>query len=97
MVVPLEQGKIALQQYNCSSCDVIPDVTTAANHVGPPLTNLASQSFIAGILENTDSNLAARIRFPQRIDPGSAMPDLGVSALHADQMVEYLKSISNKH
>jgi mono/diheme cytochrome c family protein len=89
----VEQGHIALQQYNCSSCHSIPGVTAAGNHVGPPLGGITERAFIAGILKNTDENLVRWIRFPRKIDPKSAMPSLGVTEVHARQMVAYFKSM----
>jgi mono/diheme cytochrome c family protein len=88
----VEQGHIALQQYNCSSCHSIPGVTAAGNHVGPPLGGITERAFIAGLLKNTDENLVRWIRFPRKVDPDSAMPNLGVTEVHARQMVAYFRS-----
>jgi mono/diheme cytochrome c family protein/cytochrome c2 len=92
----LEYGRVALQQYNCASCHEIPGLTSAHNHVGPPLGGIAERSFIAGVLANTDENLVRWIRFPRQIDPDSAMPNLGVTERHARQMVVYLKTAGLK-
>jgi mono/diheme cytochrome c family protein len=90
---PIEYGRVALQQYNCAACHQIPGVTSADNHVGPPLAGVAKRAFIAGVLANTDENLIRFIRFPQEVDPKSAMPNLGVSEFHARLMVLYLRSL----
>lgn len=92
---PVERGRIALQQYNCSSCHEIPGITAANNHVGPPLGGITGRSFIAGLLENTDENLIRWIRFPHEIDPKSAMPDLGVTEEHARYMIAYFQSLED--
>jgi mono/diheme cytochrome c family protein/cytochrome c2 len=89
----IEQGKIALQQYNCPSCHVIAGITAAYNHVGPPLTGIRERAFIAGILKNSDQNLIRWIQRPQAFDEDSTMPDLGVTDTHAIQMVAYLNSL----
>src|SRR5690606_18814216 len=76
----IRRGRMALQQYNCSSCHDIAGVTAATNHVGPPITHITRRSFIAGLLPMTDENLAYWIRFPDKVDPKTTMPDLGVTA-----------------
>ena len=48
--------------------------------VGPNLANVGARSYIAaGLLKNTDENLAQWIRDPQGIKNGVLMPNLGVS------------------
>lgn len=89
-----EQGRIALSQYACTSCHVIPGVTGGDIHVGPPLNGWARRQWIAGELPNTRANLIAWLRHPQRIDPLTAMPDLGVTQQHAENMAAYLGSLN---
>lgn len=90
------RGLNALRQYNCSSCHIIPGISAARNHVGPPLGGITRRAYIAGILKNTDENLIRWIRFPHRIDTDSAMPDLRVSEKHAREMLAYFYSIDRK-
>lgn len=85
-------GRVALQQYACVSCHRIPGATAATNDVGPPLGGLKERAFIAGVLPNTREDLVRWIRFPQQVDPKSAMPNLGVTEAHAQAMVDYLYS-----
>ena len=61
--------------------------------VGPPLGNLSDRSIIGGRLPNTPDNLSHWIQDPQGVDPGNAMPDLGVSAGDARDMAAYLYSL----
>lgn len=61
--------------------------------VGPPRAGFASGQLIAGRIANTHANLVAWIRHPQRIDPLTAMPDLGVTPEHAEQMTAYLATL----
>lgn len=91
---PVNRGRLALQQYNCSSCHEIPGVVAARNQVGPPLGNVTERAFVAGVLPNTDENLVRWIRFPREIAPDTTMPNLNVSEAHAWQMVAYFRSIS---
>jgi mono/diheme cytochrome c family protein len=85
-----QRGKHALEQYACATCHEIPGVTGATVPVGPSLRKLASRSYVAGVLPNTPDNLVRWIREPQAVKPGTAMPDLGVSARDARDMAAFL-------
>lgn len=91
----MQRGLNALRQYNRSSCHIIPGISAARSHVGPPLGGITRRAYIAGLLKDTDENLIQRIRFPQQVDTDSAMPDLGVSEKHAREMVAYFYSVDN--
>jgi cytochrome c2 len=84
------RGKVALGQYGCRACHMIPGVTGSKVYVGRPLEDLAKRRFIAGTLPNDQANLVRWIRDPQAIDPGTAMPKLGVSERDALDMSAYL-------
>ena len=56
----------------------------------PPLDRFYQRSYIAGRLSNTSENLSKWIQSPQEIDPGNAMPDLGVTADEAKDIAAYL-------
>lgn len=83
-------GRVALQTYGCHSCHTIPAVAGANSLVGPPLTAWAERSYIAGKLPNEPAHLVQWIRFPQAIEPGTAMPNLGVTEEDALHMAAYL-------
>lgn len=89
----VERGRVALRQYACSTCHVIPGVAGAESLVGPPLNGVARRHFLGGRLPNTPDNLVRWIRSPQTFEPLSAMPDLGVSEPHARDMAAYLYSL----
>ena len=61
--------------------------------VGPPLTQFARRSYIAGMLPNTEANLQHWIRDPQAVVPGNAMPDMGVTARDAADITAYLYTL----
>lgn len=84
------RGRVALAQYACHACHIIPGVTGAAVYVGRPLKGLAERKFIAGKLPNTQQNLVLWIRNPQQVDPGTAMPMQGVTEQDALDMSAYL-------
>lgn len=89
----VENGKLLLRQFACGACHTIPGVAGAQGRIGPPLEGIASQVYLAGVLPNTPQNMAAFIRSPQRFDPRTAMPDMGVREAHARDMVAYLSEL----
>jgi mono/diheme cytochrome c family protein len=91
-----ERGKRALEQYACATCHEIPGVTGATVPVGPSLKKLARRSYIAGVLPNTGDNLIRWLRSPQAVKPGTAMPDLGVTARDARDMAAFLGENSRR-
>lgn len=87
------RGRAVIAQYACRACHLIPGVTGADVHVGPPLGGLARRTTIAGKLPNTIDRLEDWIRFPHRVDPASAMPDMGVSENDARDIAAYLMTL----
>jgi cytochrome c len=83
-------GRRLIANYGCGSCHTIPYVPGANSMAGPPLNCFYQRSYIAGRLPNTRENLIKWIRHPQQIEPGTAMPDLGVSEQEAGDIVAYL-------
>jgi cytochrome c1 len=51
---------------------------------------LGRRQVLVGRLPLTADNLVRWIRDPKGVDPGTAMPDMGVSEAHARLMAEYL-------
>ncbi|MCU1344469.1 MAG: Cytochrome c class [Acidimicrobiia bacterium] len=88
-----QQGRTLLANVGCGACHTIPGVTGANALVGPPLNHFGSRSFVAGQLSNTPDNLTRWIMHPQQVEPGTAMPDLGVTEDQARDMVAYLESL----
>lgn len=86
-------GKALLESYGCGSCHVISGIRTAKGMVGPPLFFYSRRTIIAGELPNTPDNLIRWIENPPAIEPGTAMPDLGVSDSQARDMAAYLYTL----
>jgi cytochrome c2 len=84
------RGRVLLQRYGCGYCHTIPGVEDARGNVGPPLDDVGRRVYLAGSLPNTPQQMAQWIRFPQSYRPGTAMPDLHVSAEDARDMVAHL-------
>jgi mono/diheme cytochrome c family protein len=87
------RGHAALSQYGCNGCHRIPGVTGAEVHVGPPLAGIARRQLIAGRIANTTDNMTLWLREPQRVDPETTMPDLGVTERDARDMAAYLATL----
>ena len=87
------RGLEFIQRYGCGSCHVIPKVEHTRGQVGPPLEGIAKRSYLGGVLPNTPENMMLWIRHPQKVDPRTAMPDLGVSEPEARDMTAYLYTL----
>jgi hypothetical protein len=72
---------------------VIPGVTSSAPQVGPPLEGIANRRLIAGTLANTPDNLALWLMQTQKVKPGTAMPELGVTPEDARDMAGFLGTL----
>lgn len=88
-----DQGQALIETLGCGSCHVIPGILNAHGQVGPPLTQMARRQYIAGMLRNKPENMVQWLRSPQRIVPGNAMPDLGISEHDGRQIAAYLATL----
>jgi cytochrome c2 len=88
-----DRGRAALRAYGCDACHSIPGIRSAQADVGPPLVDFAYRQFIAGELPNSATNLVHWIRFPQEVEPGTAMPNLGVTEQDALDIAAYLATL----
>lgn len=93
----LREGRIALQQYNCTGCHNIPEIIAPVTHLGPPLKGIRDQTFLAGVLPMNPHTLEEWILRPEDFKPGTLMPNLNVTRQHAQLMVEYLFSDEVNH
>jgi cytochrome c len=83
-------GRGLIARYGCGACHLIPGVPGADSMAAPPLDHFYERTYIAGRLPNTEENLLTWIQAPQQIEPGTAMPDLGVTQDEARDMAAYL-------
>jgi cytochrome c2 len=88
-----DAGKAAIERVGCGSCHVIPGVEGADGMVGPPLDHIGSRQYLAGMLHNTPDSMITWLSHPQRIVPGNAMPDMGLSATEARNIAAYLETL----
>lgn len=88
-----DRGAQLIARYGCGSCHTIPGIDRADGLVGPPLTRFGARSYIAGELPNNADNLQRWISNPQAVEPGTAMPNLGVDAIDAQDIAAYLYTL----
>lgn len=88
------RGANLITSYGCATCHVVPGVRGADGLVGPPLTSFRRRQYIAGELSNTPEHLIEWIRFPQSVEHGTAMPDLGVTETDARDIAAYLYTLN---
>jgi cytochrome c len=88
-----DRGKAAIATYGCGSCHTIPGIRSAKGMVGPPLLYWSRRTFIAGEVPNTPDFLIRWIEVPQAIEPGTAMPNLGVPEGDARDIAAYLYTL----
>ena len=86
-------GAALIVKLGCGSCHTIPGIVDASGMVGPPLDHIASRQYLAGVLRNTPDNMVQWLRFPQKIVPGNAMPDLAISEDDAKRIGAYLATL----
>lgn len=84
------RGKLAFAKYGCGGCHTLAGLPQAHGSVGPPLDGVGARAIIAGKLENKPDNLEQWIQNPQKITPGTAMPNLGVTPNDARDLAALL-------
>ena len=86
-------GERSFLAAGCGNCHAIRG-TAAKGDMGPDLTHLELRSTLAALtLTNTLANLAHWIREPQRVKPGSGMPDLRLSEATWASITSYLTTL----
>lgn len=86
-------GRQLIESYGCGSCHTIPGIYTARGVVGPPLFFFGRRTMIAGELPNTPDNLVRWLVNPKAVEPGTAMPNLGLSQQQAQDIAAYLYTL----
>jgi cytochrome c len=87
------RGKQQIVAYGCGSCHIVPGIPGAKGLLGPPLNRFASRAYIAGEVPNNGQFLTQWIAVPQSIEPGTVMPNLGVSEAKARDIAAYLYTL----
>ena len=84
------RGARLMAARGCAACHDIPGIRPSGAQVGPSLEGLATRPFLAGQIRNRPDHLIAWITDPKGIEPGTAMPDLGITEGEARDMATYL-------
>ena len=84
-----EHGKKAIGKYGCAACHTIDGISSEAM-VGPPLTRMASRSYLAGSMQNNAANLIHFIQHPRAVHNDTAMPEIGLTDEEARDIAAYL-------
>lgn len=90
-----DQGKTVIGQKGCGACHAIPGIPGANGAVGPSLAGVAGRTKIAGgaVDNNGPDDLKNWIMNPDKIKPGTAMPNLGLTDDEASKIVAYLETL----
>lgn len=86
-------GRRLVADYGCGACHRIPDVPGAEGLVGPPLDAMGRRTFIAGHLPNRPDQMVRWLLDPPAVEPGTAMPDLGLSRAQARDIAAFLAGL----
>ncbi|WP_291017745.1 c-type cytochrome [Hydrogenophaga sp.] len=87
------RGQVLAAAYGCGACHRIEGAPWARGRVGPPLDGVGRRAYLGGVLPNTPAGMVAWLRSPQRADPGTAMPDLGLSEAEARDIAAYMHTL----
>jgi cytochrome c2 len=88
----LHRAKRLIAEH-CAACHEVPGIPTATGRVGPSLAHIASQQIIAGYLANTPERMNQWVGHPQKVLPGNAMPEMGLSPADVSSIVDYLYTL----
>ncbi|MDB5693862.1 MAG: cytochrome c class [Alphaproteobacteria bacterium] len=86
----VKRGKLAFSRYGCGGCHTATGLPQANGMVGPPIDGVGARAIIGGRLENKPDNLMLWIENPQKVSPGTAMPNLGVTPRDARDIAAFL-------
>lgn len=86
-------GRTQIRKYGCNTCHEISGVPGARGLIGPRLDGLAQRIYIAGELPNTPDNLVLWIEHPRRVEPHTAMPEMGITEQDSRNIAAYLYTL----
>ena len=87
------KGVEKIRRFGCASCHTIPGIHGADALVGPPLSKVASRTYIGGVLTNTPDHMVLWLLNPSDVAPKTAMPKLGLSEQDARDVASYLYTL----
>jgi len=84
------RGRSAIRQAGCGACHEIPGIPGAYGRVGPSLAMIGRRVYVGGVATNTADHLVRWIQHPRSLNPGTAMPDLGLTEGTARDIAAFL-------
>lgn len=87
------QGRVLVERFGCGACHTIPRVTGARGVVGPPLTDFAQRTLLAGHLPNAPRTLVPFLIDPPALMPDTAMPSLRLTQAQARDIAAFLYTL----
>lgn len=88
-----ERGREEIRRQGCVACHTIPGIGGPRANVGPPLEHVARRAYIGGVVPNQPAELIRWLRDPPQVDPGTAMPNMGLSEAQAADIAAYLQTL----
>lgn len=88
-----ERGTELVQSYDCTACHFIPDTEGPHGTEAPGLQLWQNRAFVAGAAPNEPEYVISFLMDPDSIQPGSAMPQLGISEEEARHIAAYLYTL----
>jgi cytochrome c oxidase subunit 2 len=89
-------GKMLFTQKGCIACHVAQGVQGATGTIGPNLNGIgdaAKRPKLADGAANTPEHIKEWIKDPQKLKPGTMMPNLQLSDKEADDLVALLMTL----
>jgi cytochrome c2 len=88
-----QTGRTEIRKYGCNTCHEISGVPGARGLIGPRLDGIGQRYYIAGELPNNANNLMLWIQHPRKIEPHTAMPEMGVTEQDSRDIAAYLYTL----
>lgn len=89
----VDRGRAAIVQRGCGGCHDIPGITGTSGRVGPSLSRIAIRAHIAGAFPNDPDTMTHWLMHPQKMRPGTGMPEQGLSEAEARVIAAYLYTL----
>lgn len=89
-----EEGRLLFHATGCGGCHTLKNVSSATGVAGPNLDNVVLRPTLAGeVIPMTFQTLSLFLIDPPRVDPGSSMPNVGLTADQARDIAAFLYSL----